>query len=177
MDILRGISDGDWGKIRQIVMEIHDPTREALKRAEELLSGKGFRCAVVQETLLEHAGLFNLYAIRDEAFAVDAARPAAASAGCLQRNVRDFCDAVRAFMSESAAPLLLCVCPRTPAAADDPQLGAALDAAEQSLLADVSAIANVHPIGSAPLARRYPLKDYYDPYAHHAGHIPYTPEC
>lgn len=177
MDILRGISDDDWPKIRQIVMEIHDPTREAIKQAEELLREKGFRCAVEQETLLEHAGLFNLYAIRDEASALDAARLAAPGARRLQRNVRDFCDALRTFMSEAAVPLVLCVCPRTPAAADDPQLGAALDAAEQSLLAEASAIANVHPIGSAALARRYPLEHSYDPHAHHAGHVPYTPEC
>jgi len=64
LDIIKGIEDLDWPKIDQIVVEIHDPTREAIKRVENLLIEKGYRCAVEQETLLEHAGLFNLYATR-----------------------------------------------------------------------------------------------------------------
>ena len=32
-----------------------------------MLNEKGYRCVVEQEKLLEHAGLFNLYATRDEA--------------------------------------------------------------------------------------------------------------
>jgi FkbH-like protein/FkbM family methyltransferase len=177
LDILRGIAERDWPKIRQIVVEIHDPTREAIRRVEALLREKGFRCAVEQETLLEHAGLFNLYAIREAAAATRAPRPAGARASCLQRNVRDFCDALRSLASEASVPLVLCVCPRTPAAAADPELDAALEAAERALLAEASAIANVDAIGSASVLRRYPLKDYYDPHAHHAGHIPYTPQC
>jgi FkbH-like protein/FkbM family methyltransferase len=176
LDIIRGIAEADWPRIRQIVIEIHDPTREAIKQVEALLTGKGFRCAVEQETLLERAGLFNLYAVREPAAAIAAARPAAAAASRLQRNVHDFSDALRSFMPDAAAPLLLCVCPRTPAAGDDPQLAAALDAAEQALFAEASAIANVHTIGSASITRRYPLNDYRDALAHHAGHIPYTPE-
>jgi FkbH-like protein/FkbM family methyltransferase len=170
LDILRGIAEGDWPKIRQLVVEIHDPTREAIERVEALLREKGFRCAVEQETLLERAGLFNLYATREAAAATRAPRSAQS---CLQRNVRDFCDALRSFMSEASAPLVLCVCPRTPAAAANPEL----EAAERALLVEAAGIANVHAIGSASILRRYPVKDYYDPHAHQAGHIPYTGEC
>jgi hypothetical protein len=65
LDIIKGIEDGDWPKIGQIVIEIHDRTREAVRRVEDLLIEKGYRCAVEQETLLEHAGLFNVYATRE----------------------------------------------------------------------------------------------------------------
>jgi len=64
LDILKGIDDRDWPKIAQIVIEIHDRTRELAKRIEQLLIEKGYRCAVEQKKLLEHSGLFNLYATR-----------------------------------------------------------------------------------------------------------------
>ena len=56
-------------------------------------------------------------------------------------------------------------------------LKAALDDAEQTLLSEAGAIANVHAIGSAAPLRRYPVSDYYDPHSHQLGHVPYTPEC
>jgi len=184
LDIIEGIEERDWPKIDQIVLEIHDPTREAVKRIESLLIEKGYRCALEQETLLEHAGLFNLYATRSEAgremaaatvhAGTSHARPRADS---LQRNVQDFSAALRSFMDQSKVPLVLCVCPRTPAAAADAQLKAALDEAEQALSSQAGAMANVHTIGSELLLRRYPARDYYDPDSHHVAHIPYTPAC
>jgi FkbH-like protein/FkbM family methyltransferase len=184
LDIIKGIEDRDWPKISQIVIEIHDRTREAVKRVEDLLIEKGYRCAVEQETLLEHAGLFNLYATRGEAdreigvATVDGGMShARQGAGSLQRSVRDLCAALRSFMSQAAAPLVLCVCPRTPAAEADAELKAALNDAEQALLSETSGMANVHTISSASLLRRYPVNNYYDPHSHHVGHIPYTPEC
>jgi FkbH-like protein len=66
---------------------------------------------------------------------------------------------------------------RTPAAEADAELKAALDGAEQTLLAEAGGMANVHAVSSASLLRRYPVDDYYDPHSHHAGHIPYTSEC
>ena len=175
LDIIEGIEDHDWPKIRQIVIEIHDPSREAVKRIEDLLLEKGYRCAVEQETLLEHAGLFNLYAIRGEAGGeVGQARHTAVS---LKRNVREFGAALRSFMDRAAVPLVLCVSPRTPAAEADTELTAALDDAERTLLSEAASIASVHAIGSASPLRRYPVEDYYDAHSHQVGHVPYTPEC
>jgi FkbH-like protein/FkbM family methyltransferase len=176
LDIIKGIDDRDWPKIAQLVIEIHDPTREAVKRIEELLTKQGFRCAVEHERLLEHSGLFNLYATRGEAAADRGAGHSRGMAGGLGRTIQDLCTALRSFMNEATAPLVLCVCPRTPAAAADADQQAALDDAEQTLLSAAGTIPNVHTIGSASLLRHYPIKDYYDPHSHHAGHIPYTPE-
>ena len=67
LDIIMGIEDRDWPKIDQIVIEIHDYTRDAVKWIEDLLIERGYRCAVEQETLLEHSGFFNLYATRGAA--------------------------------------------------------------------------------------------------------------
>jgi len=189
LDIIKGIEERDWPKIDQIVVEIHDPTREAIKGIENLLIEKGYRCAVEQETLLEHAGLFNLYATRiraaDETRSDPGNVPAVRSgsgdareaAGSLQRNVQDFCVALRSFMDQSKVPLVLCFCPRIPAAVADAELYALLNDAEATVSSEAGKTANVHTIGSELLLRRYPVKDYYDPDSHHVAHIPYTPAC
>jgi FkbH-like protein/FkbM family methyltransferase len=189
LDIIKGIDDRDWPKIDQIVMEIHDPSRESVKRVEELLNGRGYRCTVEQESLLERAGLFNLYATRlkggDEIHAVpggvlpvaDASARAHEAAAALKRNIGDFCAALRSLMNHADVPLVLCICPRTPAAEGNPELRSALVEAEEALLSEAGRIAQVHTISSASVLQRYPLADYYDPNSHHLGHIPYTPDC
>jgi HAD superfamily phosphatase (TIGR01681 family) len=189
LDIIKGIEDRDWPKIDQIVIEIHDRTHEAVKRIEDLLIKRGYRCAVEQETLLEHAGLFNLYATRGEAgdeirsdlgdveAVATGMAQARQTAGSLKRNIQDFCAALRSFMNQATVPLVLCFCPRTPAAETDAELKAALDDAEEALLSEAGTIANVHTISSASPLQRYPINDYYDPHSHHVAHIPYTPEC
>jgi FkbH-like protein/FkbM family methyltransferase len=189
LDIIKGIEERDWPKIDQIVIEIHDHTGEAVKRIEELLSEKGYGCVVEHEKLLEHSGLFNLYATRGEASdeirsnsrnveaVATGMRQARQTAGSLKRNIQDFCDALRSFMNQATVPLVLCLCPRTPTAETDAELKAALNDAEETLLSEAGRIANVHTISSASPLRRYPVNDYYDPHSHHVGHIPYTPEC
>src|SRR6185503_2831395 len=112
-----------WPKISQIVMEIHDRTGESVKRVEELLSGKGYRCAVEHEKMLEHSGLSNLYATRgdanDEIRSDSGKCRTRQKASSLKRNTQDFCTALRSFMNRAAPPLILCVSPRTPAAESD----------------------------------------------------------
>lgn len=169
LDILAGIEDADWSKIDQIVVEIHDRTQEAVKRVERLLTAKGYRCAVELERPLEESGLFNLYATRGGSESVQAT-PA------LERNVRDLCSALREVMPTTATPLVVCVSPRTPAAAADPALQAALDEAERLLLTDAGAIPQVSVISSASLMARYPVQQAHDPHSDHLAHIPYTRE-
>src|SRR5438034_2354933 len=174
LDIIRGIDDRDWPKIAQIVIEIHDRTEQAVKQIEALLVQKGFRCAVEHERLLEHAGLFNLYGTRGDAPVASGLDQPRQTAGGLQRTVQDFCTALRSFMSQATAPLVLCVCPRTPAAEGDADLKAALDEAEQTLRTAAATIPNVHTIRSASPLQQYPVDEYYDPPSDQAGRIPYT---
>jgi FkbH-like protein/FkbM family methyltransferase len=189
LDIIDGIEERDWPKINQIVIEVHDCIGDKLKRIENLLIQKGYRCAVEKEALLDDTGLFNLYATRGkvgdgvgsgsrvaETFAapMDQARRIT---GGLKRTIRDFCAALRSFMDHSTVPLVLCVAPRSPAAGADAKLKAALNDAEQALLSEAATIPNVHTISSALLWQRYPVDDYYDSHSHQVAHIPYTPEC
>jgi amino acid adenylation domain-containing protein/non-ribosomal peptide synthase protein (TIGR01720 family)/FkbM family methyltransferase len=70
MDVLRGISDEDWRKIRQVVMEVHDaqgaPSEGRTKETGDLLRGKGFDVVVEQDELLKGTDRYNLYAVNSE---------------------------------------------------------------------------------------------------------------
>ncbi|HLM79960.1 MAG TPA: FkbM family methyltransferase [Terriglobales bacterium] len=186
LEIIRGVADCDWPKIDQIVVEIHDPTGDAARRISDLLTGKGYRCALEQEKLLEHSGLFNLFATREaiaDRAGPDSERMQSAAAlgksrqtSSLQSNVRDFCDALQSFTSQVAAPLVLCVCPVSPAVEADVELKAMVGHAEQELLSRMGTLAGVSAIGSEVLLRRYPVDEYYDMHGHQLGDIPYTPE-
>jgi amino acid adenylation domain-containing protein/FkbM family methyltransferase len=54
LDVLEGIAEEDWEKIRQIVIEVH--TDELLARISELLQKRGFNFAVDKSTLVEEKG-------------------------------------------------------------------------------------------------------------------------
>ncbi|BDA48598.1 probable 31-O-demethyl-FK506 methyltransferase FkbM [Coccomyxa sp. Obi] len=66
LDVLRGIADEDWHKIRQLVMEVHDD-KNTLSAVRELLNEKGSfaKCVVKQDSQLEGSTLYNLYALQD----------------------------------------------------------------------------------------------------------------
>ena len=183
LDILKGIGEHDWPKIRQIVLEIHDPTGKAIEHVEHLLREKGYRCARTQEKLLDQVGLINLYACRISASEAAHASPETKGRDRFQlaqhnlmRSVDEFGGALRSLMSAIKVPLVLCVSPRSPKAEIDAELKATLDAAEHALMSDARQVPNVYVIGSETWSQRYPVKDYYDSLSHQLGHIPYTPE-
>jgi FkbH-like protein/FkbM family methyltransferase len=177
-EILQGIEDDDWPRIAQIVLEIHDTEGDGVQRAVELLTAKGYRCAAERQRLLEGSGLWSVYAARDASPAAEAAEPSAsAAAGPLMANVQDLCRALRAFGERAAAPVLLCLCPNTPAAEADGALRAALGQATDALLAQLETLPHVHPLTWESLRRLYNVPDHYDPAGHAAGQILYTREC
>src|SRR6185369_9512500 len=63
LDVLNGIDESDWKKIKNIVMEVHD-IEGRLSNIATLLSDHGFEHFVEQDDLLKNTNLFNLYAIR-----------------------------------------------------------------------------------------------------------------
>ena len=183
LDVLHGINERDWQKIEQIVIEIHDRSR--VKPIQEILAQRGYRCNIEEEKLLEDSGLLTLYATRSTTLHSNRSccePPTTGSAvgrssrNALERNVEDFCAALQVFMKQSTVPLVLCLCPRTPAADADAQRRVVLDECEQKLQVETAKIANVAVITSAALLRRYPVIDCHDPQTHQAGHVPYTPE-
>lgn len=65
LDILAGIRDEHWGRIRQIVMEIHDPKGTARPEARKLLERQGYNCVFEEEKRLSGSGIVNCYARRE----------------------------------------------------------------------------------------------------------------
>lgn len=61
IDIMRGIKDSDWPRIRQVVMEIHDA--ETLAVVTRTLKDKGFDVSREQDTQFSGTDVTNLYAI------------------------------------------------------------------------------------------------------------------
>ena len=64
LEILSGLGTGDWTKVRQIAMEIHDADGSRMPKIKALLQGHGFDCTFEQEDSLKAAGMFNGYARR-----------------------------------------------------------------------------------------------------------------
>ena len=63
MEVLAGIEEEDWAKIRQVAVEVHD-TDGRLERVQALLETRGFHVVAVQDAAMAGTGLHELYAIR-----------------------------------------------------------------------------------------------------------------
>ncbi len=62
LDILKGISDGDWGKIKQIVLELHN-INGRLFEVKSLLELKGYTVTYLKDSKLEENEIYNVYAV------------------------------------------------------------------------------------------------------------------
>ena len=87
-DVLQGIDDSDWPRIRQAVIEVHDIDGR-LDRVLDLLRSKGFTCAAQEESMLAGTGLYSVHAHRGNSASERAAAPPAwSSADRLRSDIR-----------------------------------------------------------------------------------------
>src|SRR5262249_6599879 len=63
LEVFEGIGPGDWPKIRQIVVEVHD-IEGRLSRIKALLESQGYQQSVEQDQLLEGTNQYTIYARR-----------------------------------------------------------------------------------------------------------------
>lgn len=63
LEVLQGIADADWPKIRQLAVEVHD-TQGRLAQMRALLEARGYSVLSVQDELYQGTNLFNLFATR-----------------------------------------------------------------------------------------------------------------
>lgn len=63
LDVLKGINDADWRKIKQIVIEAHDINGH-LKQLINLLEKHGFAVFAEEDSYIKGSGLYNVYATR-----------------------------------------------------------------------------------------------------------------
>lgn len=85
-EVLAGIDAGDWEKVRQIVLEVHD-VDDRLGRLRRLLVDKGFDLRVDQDELYVGSNVHLVYARRPQEVAA-VARGALRRAGDRARNMR-----------------------------------------------------------------------------------------
>lgn len=64
-DVLAGIADDDWPKVRQLTMQVHD-LRVPVDEVAAQLAARGFAVDVDQDPLLVDTDVFDLYARRPE---------------------------------------------------------------------------------------------------------------
>jgi amino acid adenylation domain-containing protein/FkbM family methyltransferase len=68
LDVLRGIEQKDWKKIRQVVMEVHDEKGQSsegrIRQITTLLESYGFEVVAEQDEVMEGTDRYNLYARR-----------------------------------------------------------------------------------------------------------------
>jgi FkbM family methyltransferase len=66
LQVLQGIDDADWPKVRQVVLEVHDVDR-GLERVTSLLDRHGFHVIPEQDDMYVGSRLYKLYAVRPAA--------------------------------------------------------------------------------------------------------------
>ncbi|HET8846926.1 MAG TPA: FkbM family methyltransferase, partial [Ktedonobacteraceae bacterium] len=62
LDVLSGIQEQDWPKIRQIVIEVHD-TNGQLAKVERQLRLHGYEIVIVKDDMFKDTELYNVYAV------------------------------------------------------------------------------------------------------------------
>ncbi len=174
-EILNGIDESDWQKIRQVVLEVHDESGATTAAIRSLLKSKGFAVVVDEEAGLAPAGFCNLYAVR-RAEATQASNHKPLAATVEQQLARNLADVVRALhvAAQSATPHVLCVCPPSPAVMENEEQRALFRTMEQQLAAELSSLPAIHLIDSATLLSAYPIPDYSNTQGDQLGHVPYT---
>jgi FkbM family methyltransferase len=63
VDVLKGLGEEDWKKVRQIVIEVHD-IGGRLDEVTAMLEARGYRVEAEQDDMYEGSVLYNLYAVR-----------------------------------------------------------------------------------------------------------------
>ncbi|AJQ95098.1 SDR family NAD(P)-dependent oxidoreductase [Gynuella sunshinyii] len=168
-DVLQGIEDQDWEKIRQLVVEIHyQDDSDIAQKIRQLLCDKGYEIEVVEEELLKESGLYNLYARRPQI--QHAPQPYNVLDG-IERNLDALAELIQHQHPRFNVPLFLVLCPPSPAALE--QLPAEFcQQMEQRLRAQLNHVARV--VSVSDYSELYPLTNYHDPVRQELGDIPYT---
>ena len=175
-DILRGIDAEDWAKIRQVAIEVHDGLDGDLcARITELLRGKGFEVAAVEEELLKGSRLFNLYGKRPAGYGKRAAgnKQAALEKG-IRANLEDWVGLLRRSAANWRGLSVVVVCPPSPEIEARLPDGF-LQTTEAWLRETLAADDGVHVLSMADYASVYQWGDCHDAVRYDMGRIPYTP--
>lgn len=177
LEILRGIEDGIWPIIEQVVVEVHDRSGRALREVTELLARQGFQCAVEEENLLKGSGLFNLYATRNgNASPSQLERTSVQSpTSDVRARVDQFVEALDSFTRAADTPTVVCLCPPALSTCPRPSFDE-IAASQRHLRNRLCELPRVEVIDVETILARYPTPEFHDPHGNDLGHMPFTPE-
>ena len=121
LDIIKGIDESDWNKIKQIVIEIHDKIGNIFEEIKSILIQRGFYFEVEEEKFLKQSGLYNIYAkkISNESISHSINSLVELKEKKLNENLENFNQVFRSFMNKSKAPMIVGVCERSTEVASD----------------------------------------------------------
>ncbi len=141
--------------------------------------GQLFQALIDPASLLRtnHLGLNVLLVQPDDLYGGEAALLGATAelSEALERNVRDLVAALGEAIAASAAPYVLCWCPKSPSAARDAALGATIDALEAMLEETVNGLEGAYLVTPSELCEAFPDLSYHDPHRDRLAHVPFTP--
>lgn len=93
----------------------------------------------------------------------------------LESDVRNFMGAVKTAARSFGAPLLVCLCPASPAFVADPGAAAFQARMEALVHAGLDGLNGIYLIEPGEIGTMYPVAQPHDPLGDKLGHIPYTP--
>ncbi|MGI9543939.1 MAG: FkbM family methyltransferase [Cyclobacteriaceae bacterium] len=173
LPILHGIADDNWPKIKQIVMEVHDTEGPVIAEVKEILEKRGFEFHIEEEDLLQHSGLYNIFATRKGQVSQEEADNRWEE---VEKNINDLSATLESVAANSSVPYLVMVAPRSPGVKEIQELENRYQKLEDLLLSRISKVKNLHAFGSSEVDRYYEVPEYFDPEGNEIGHVPYTNE-
>jgi FkbH-like protein len=93
----------------------------------------------------------------------------------IEDTLQDFLLALKSAAQQSDIPILVYICPSSPALVADPHWSEFTCGLEARVQAELAGHTNIYVTTSAQMLAAYPVKTYYDAAADRLGHIPYTP--
>jgi FkbH-like protein len=92
----------------------------------------------------------------------------------LERNAKDFVDAIKVAAGNSGVPCLVCFCPASKAMQTEEIAATQFPIVEAQLAEHLANIGGVYVVTSAEVQALYPVPEYEDARANEISHIPYT---
>jgi FkbH-like protein len=94
----------------------------------------------------------------------------------IERNTKDFLEAMKFASGNSKVPYLLCFCPASERIQTDETLTGFFDLLEAQIAERLKDVSGAYVVTSAESKALYPVAEYEDPKANEVSHVPYTRE-
>jgi FkbH-like protein len=93
----------------------------------------------------------------------------------IEENAGQLISCLRSAAASFKVPIIVCICPASPAFVSDPARAELQHRLEERLIRELAGLETVHMISPGQLAALYPVPNAHDPHADELGHVPYTP--